>query len=543
MNEKLSSRREAASVEYEQTKQYQAMQYLNQVGVVKRVNQIGLFHGRDGDGTGGWQVDPDFDNSDNNTGHHNINKRSALNTSDLGTAHEFSVARSQGTTAVAEIYHIISEDPDAAIIDEDNFARLTRSQKANVNKAIAATLIGVTNGAPLSFEERHALDRYKKKDFQNQYGLMFSEEVGQFSQKLGLSSNVTGHVGSTINTIEFLKTGHLQELCNAFMDKKPSIITSAGDGRIHAAPINHEYLANWFRKNHIVGYKRKVQSATLRGQHIDNYMLFDLEKVNTEQEIEKRQRERDQQYSEIDSAIKRHKDKSPNYFANYLSKNLYISPRDIVKLAKLTKGFKEVFESDTGNWEKFKLEEHTETVLRVFDDNYADYLPASVIPLMRMALLVHDLGKPEAARNQDKANQKQYNLFYADKFLKSNNVSIDEPTAKLIKTMIGEGMKWTERWMIRRDRSSGTQFYDFCARTMKEYLGTNRVNQKTIFAFRNMLEILQTCDSAAYTTMAVTRSADGIVYRNYGSFNDTFKPNGKPDSFQRLIGRRARIKD
>ena len=92
-----------------------------------------------------------------------------------------------------------------------------------------------------------------------------------------------------------------------------------------------------------------------------------------------------------------------------LGSNLYIKPREIIELAKQTQGFRDVFESDAGNWEGFKLSEHTETVLRLFDDNYADIMPASTLPIIRLALLVHDIGKPEAIKMGDKANQKQYN--------------------------------------------------------------------------------------------------------------------------------------
>ena len=535
MSEKLSNRREAASAEYEQTERYRATQYLVRIGILKKVNQLNLFHGREGDGSTGWRVDPSFNNADNNTGHYNINKRPALNTSDFGTAHEFSVARSGNAPSRAEIHHIVSEDPDATIVDSDAISMLNHDQRINANRATSSTLIGVTDGAPLDFENRHALDRYSKKDFQNEYGLMFDEEIGQFSRRLDINDDAfVRRIGSAINTHELLRNGYLRDLCDAFMDNNPTITISTSGRELHSVPINHEYLANWFRKNHIVGYKKKVRSATLRGQIVDNYMLFDLEKVNTESEIKKQQREREQQYSEIDSVIRKHSGENSNYLLGYLSKNLYISPRDIVKLAKLNPVFKEVLESDAGNWEGFKLEEHTETVLRVFDDNFADYLPSSVIPLMRLALLVHDLGKPEATRHHDKANQKQYNLHYADAFLKANKV--DKQTTRLIETMVGDGMKWTERWMIKRDRSSGTQFYDFCARTMKDYLGKNRVSSKTVFAFRCMLEVLQTCDSAAYTTMAVTRAKNGVVYKNYGAFNDAF------DSNHGLTGHRARIK-
>ena len=67
MSEKLSYRRETAAAQFEQTDKYRAMQYLGQVGVIKKVNQLNLFHGRAGDGNDSWKVDPRFNNAGNNT--------------------------------------------------------------------------------------------------------------------------------------------------------------------------------------------------------------------------------------------------------------------------------------------------------------------------------------------------------------------------------------------------------------------------------------------------------------------------------------------
>ena len=537
MSEKLSTRREVAAAEFERTEQQQAMRYLNRIGVTKKLSELNLFHGRAGDGSGNWQVDPSYDNAGNNTGHHNINKRTALNTSSYGVANQFSIARSRKTASVAEIHHISSEDPDAAIIDSDAFAGLDQAQTMNANSAVAITMPGITEGSPLAFEDRYAIDSIIPSNFRNRYGFMFSEDVGRLSQQLGMRAPLTHQIGSTINTRALLCHGELNTLCDAFMDNEPTVPYTDSNGNHHSIPINHEYLASWFKANHIVGYKRKVISATLGGQVIDNYLLFDLDKVNTDAEIERRTRERNQRLGQI--ALMSSHNTSRNRrgnLAHFLSENPYIKPEEIVQMAKETPGYKEVFESDAGNREGYTLEEHTETALRLFDRDYADKLPASLLPTMRMALLVHDLGKPEASRRHDKANQKQYNSAFADHFLRQNQV--DEPTIKLIETMIGEGMNWTERWMIRKDRSMGIQYYRFCENTMKQYLGVDQVNQKTVFGFKSMLEILQECDSAAYTDMAVTRSTknNGIVYRNLNAFNNSFESNHGID------GRRARLK-
>lgn len=535
MSEKLSYRRETAAAQFEQTDKYRAMQYLGQVGVIKKVNQLNLFHGRAGDGNDSWKVDPRFNNAGNNTGNNNINKRPALNTSDYNTASQYSIARSSRHSSFAEVHHIMSDDPDAVIIDSDSFSRLSYEQKENINNAITLTLPSITDGAPLDFKDRHALDHLRPRDFTNDYGLMFDNDIKDLSMRLMLKSSTVKQVGAAINTNRLLRNGHLKQLCDAFMDNKSAVTVDAGHQGKYSAPISQEYLANWFRENHIVGYKAKVSSATLNWQTVDNYLLFDLEKVNTDKELERKAKERNRRFGKIAVTASRNKLKNEQgSLVEYLSDNPYIKPEEILQLAKLTPGYKEIFESDAGNWEKYTLEEHTETVLRLFDKNYADALPASVLPTMRLALLVHDIGKPEAVKKHNKSNQEKYNVAFAEHFLRQNNV--DEPTIELITTMVGKGMEWTRRWMLKREQGTGQQFYAFCQETMKRYLGTEQVDPKTVIGFRNMLEVLQTCDSAAYTTMAVTRTNGAIYYRNHPSFNDSF------ESFQGLTGQRARIK-
>ena len=507
MSEKLLNRREVSTAEYEQTKQQQAMHYLSQLGVAKKLNQLNLYHGRAGDGYSYWQVDPKYNNAGNNTGNRNINEIPALNTASFEVANQFATARSRDSASTAEIHRITSEDPDAVILDADALSELNREQRINAEVAIARTLLDVTEGSPLAFENRHMLNRIRATGFANKDDLMYRGDVSKLSRQLGLDEAVIEQVGSAINTGLLLSRGELKQLCDAFMDNQSSVTVYTPDGEMRSVPINHEYLANWFRENHIVGYRRGVFSATLNGQYVDNHLLFDLEKINTAEENERRKRERNRRFGRIALAASKNisRGNERGKMTDYLAEHPFIKPEEIIQMAKTTPGYNKVFEQDTGNWERFTLEEHTETALRLFDKNYADILPVSVLPVMRMALLVHDLGKPAAVSNGDKVNQKQYNLQYAEHFLRKNEV--DEPTIKLITTMIGEGMDWTHRWMIKGNRSEGNRYYKFCEEAMKQYLGQKQVDEKTVLGFRNMLEVLQTCDSAAYTTMGITRTS------------------------------------
>lgn len=540
MSEKLPTRREVKADQYEKTSNYQAMRYLTELGVFRKMNQVDLYHGRAGIGRDDWRVEPSLNNSDNNTGNRNINKIPALNTSNYETAQSFSKARVRHRNQVAEVHRIISDDPDAAIIDDDfNWSSLSKSELHSAKAALRSTLPSIATSTPLNFEDRAALENLSPRDFGvNGSPFVYQKDINHVAHKLGLKNSVTSQIAAAINTKNLLShypEQYLSRLSEAFVDNRLTISIDTPDGAHQRLPISREYLANWFRDIHAVGYKMKVRSATLKGRVVDNYLLFDLEKVNTPNEIEAKSAEISRRFGQISlAAFDKNSVAGRSRLTDALTDNLYIKPREVIDLAKQTPGFKRRLEADAGNWERFTLEEHTETVLRLFDENYADLLPASTLPLMRMALLTHDLGKSEAAKNHDKHHQKRYNIAAAQEFLRRNRV--EKSTSDFIIAMIGNGMDYTKYWMLKRDRRAGEAFHAFCKETMQRYLGRADVDQKTILGFRNMLEILQTCDSAAYTTMAVT-STNNVYHRNAGSFDASF------EEFRGLTGHRARLKN
>ena len=84
----------------------------------------------------------------------------------------------------------------------------------------------------------------------------------------------------------------------------------------------------------------------------------------------------------------------------------------------------------------------------MFDETFADVLPAKLLPVMRLALLTHDLGKPEAARQGKKKEQKQFNLIEGKKFL--DELGIEKDSQTLILGIIGEGQELTSEIFVNR---------------------------------------------------------------------------------------------
>ena len=540
--EKYPSRREAMASEIEQGEKYQAMQTLLELGICKKVSDLELYHGRAGDG-GRWQVDPSYDNAGNNTGRHNINKIPALNTGEYKIAKDFSEARVSYDGGSPEIHRIISNDPDAMII-ASRLPNLTEQDKKKVFEAVVALSPSVMSGAPIAInKERHEfqhrnrlIEKISPEYFRNEYGLMFEDEIPGIEKKTGFDKELVTHIGSAINTQNLLARGMLVKLCNTFINSNDTTISvNTKDDGVKTIPFSREYLSNWLRSAHIVGIMSHGDWSATLGTNIDVCRFFDLEKINTEETIKRKVQNRNRFFGKIATTMNEKNKNNSSALLNELKSNLYIKPHEIIEIAKKTPGFKDVFEADAGNWEGFKLGEHTETVLRLFDDNYADILPASIIPIIRLALLVHDIGKPEAVKMRDKFHQKKYNVKYADKFMKLN--SVDDATSELILSLIGEGLDLSsELIMDRGNVYTKWKISNYCEKIAKKYLTKEEVDQDTIIGFRHILEIIQTCDSAAYTTMAITRASNGIRYRNYGSFNSSF------DNYKGFIGKRAKLK-
>jgi hypothetical protein len=500
---------------------YRAIEYLKQVGLFISLDSLDLHHGRATDTAGeDWKIAPSFRNGGNDTGNANVNKIPALSASSREIAEEFATARAWGSKH-PEIHKIVSEDTDAVVLDGTfDITGHSEEEKEQIQEALRKLSISATEGSPLDFAHKDILTTFKAKDFYASDGSFpKTSDLQEISQRLGINEKTVKQVVGALNARITLIYDPVRTIKN-FVDNKET--HSLGkDGEL---PINQEYVANWLRNAHVVGVKRKVWSATI-DKDIEPVFLFDLEKVNTEKEVARRRDVFSKRYGSIaarmaDSLEIRTEAESP--FIDFLSNNLYATPKQLVDEAKKIGAYQETYEADAGNWEKFSLGEHTETVLRVFETNYADRLPANLLPVMRLALLTHDLGKPEAANKGEKHNQHAYNAREADNFMKS--VDVNENLRKLIVGIIGESQKLTTRAFIRGDVGARKELLSFCHDLLTEY-GAENITKEDVQGLANMCLIVQTCDSAAYTDMAITRSEKlGVRYRNSPSFNNSFHP-------------------
>jgi hypothetical protein len=326
----------------------------------------------------------------------------------------------------------------------------------------------------------------------------------------------------------------MRELLREFLQNKSRIIIN---GR--RIPISQEYFVNYMRELGIIGVKRDLNS----GRNVDvsdnskgrigsfsPIFLFDLSDVDTKERNEARQETRFRIFGNIALRMNGllHGKEMPQKdgVIDTLERNLYASPHEIVESAKKSVPWaRYTYEKDAGNWEHYSLQEHTETTLRIFEDNFADKLPAGLLPAARLALLVHDLGKPASAEvHGDTKQQAEYNAFYAARFLKDSGVNTQ--TSKLVMDLIGRGMHAAGGYAKDQDKPSLKDLRAMSKEIARDNFGEAKLSQNADGVF-DLLMSLQTCDSGAYSRMARTRrtteNGQTITFRNHGTLDKSFE--------------------
>jgi hypothetical protein len=427
---------------------------------------------------------------------------------------------SEGTTT--EIHEIATTDADATILDfgfDSN--KLDEASKEKYQDALRKLILPVTEGSPVKFDDRNKTVQVATaiRKLGQQY--ITSEQIADLAAEAQVSESVALQMASAFNSrwIASFNPGSLiHKLFKTAEDITTETIKDRGENK--ELPLNMEYAQRYLRQAHIVGVRQTVDSTTI-DREIKSISFFDLEKTNSIEQLDARRQETWKQLGGMATALSKIEQTtiSEHPLLQVLT-DAHAKPQTIVEAAMKLPGYKDIFESDTGNWERFTLAEHTETVLRNFDENYADQLPVSFLGPMRMAIVAHDLGKPTA--NQEYRNQKEYNLAFAGDFF--DKIGIDPATKNLYLAIIGDGEELASKINLGRGAEAAQQeLRELAVKTLKEFNGDGEVTEGQIEGFSEMCKILQICDGGAYTSMAVTRRGKGMgIYRNAHTFNTTF---------------------
>ena len=543
----------------------EAREKMESIGLFIPMGKLELYHGRDpNEDKEEWSVRSDFSNSDNNTGNWNVNAIDALNTGDFVTARDFAVERTlhklrersgldpfqfstkreeyrrqiRAGEIPIEIHRIISSDPNAIIISSE----YSKSEQERISQAIIPLLPEILEGSPVDFKYRDTVPLFLEtinEDFNlKNKGYVSQEEIPQILEKLKLriqqsnnpqafiDEDFVKQVAGSINSrflLRFTPVSLIHKFAISKSDTFKAAFSSETGDIIRQLPINRDFIARFLKSNHIVGLKIRVDSATL-GRNISNTILFDLTKVNTVEKIKQKEQTFEKVFGEFSQEMNKSLESSKSHpLVKLLSENYYASPEEIIEEAKKVTGFENHFDKDAGNWEKFTLGEHTETVLRMFDETYADVLPAKLLPIMRLIILTHDLGKPEAAQEGKKNEQKGFNLKEGSRFL--NELGIENNLKELILGIIGQGQEITSDVFVKKNKKSNElrQYSRELLDKIKKVGSGSLEGEEMAIYFMSFM--LQNSDSAAYTDYAVTKRRGGLWFRNYPSFNESLKTN------------------
>ncbi|MBR6133887.1 hypothetical protein IKQ38_00175 [Candidatus Saccharibacteria bacterium] len=530
--------RREANRDFERSEGYRAVQRLKAAGLLKDFNSDEMYHGRTAKaGEGDWHVDRHYDNAGNATGHANINKVAALNVAEIGVAKDYARLRSTHEGGKGELYRIQSSDPDAVVIDRHfsfktgpDGKKRTSAEQAKIREDLIKTMPDLADAVPLDFGQRKALDKtppsafYKiagKKPWAEQY--FTADDVTKICEQTGLASSTVRKMCEALNTRQMIVQDPGFAARNFLIARK----ACKPNEKYPGALLSQEYFASWSQSTHTIGVSRRVKSPHIRRSFRASF-LFELGKVDSAENLEAQRESRWRRTGRVALRMERlmGREKSDTPYFQRILRNPNTDSRKLVEEAKKVGNYKRIFESDSGVKEKYTLQEHTETVLRNFDENYADKVPAKLVPLMHLALLVHDIGKPEAARNGEKSNQKVYNDKEARRFMKQ--IGIGPHTSELVRGMIGHAQELTTKGFIKGDAKARAELDKYC-RQMLVNLGIQNPTKDDIGGMRDLCLMIQACDSAAYTTMARTRDVKtNITYRNLGSFNKSFmEPTGQ----------------
>lgn len=430
-----------------------------------------------------------------------------------------------------QTHKIVSADPDAMIINLGfHAADLEPADEERLEAALQKLALPITEGSPVEFYDQPYVVPFVEVAKSYKPGFLSVDDIKQISQKAGVPEQMARQLGGAFNARQMMifKPAYM---AHKILVQKHDIITDDQivRGEVSEVVLNLDYVKKFLQQLHVVGAQLSVSSATL-GQNIDVVSMFDLKNVDTARSIQVKKEAAAQKLGSISVLINREsglKTAQSQEVMKLLEGDAYAKPEKLVEAAKQIEGYKEIFESDAGNHEGFTLEEHTETVLRNFDENYADSLPVELLAPLRLALLAHDLGKPAAVANREKRKQMQYNQRQASEFFGALGVS--QKTASFLLSIIGKGAELAHKIEISGvGEIAEKELAALAKNSLRAFVDDDEaITQKHIEGYINICKILLTCDGGAYTSMAVTRKKGQFLHRNAPSFNGTFvKPVG-----------------
>lgn len=513
----------------------QSISRLKQLGVIKCFDSMAhLYHGNYVEDKEGFYFDPSFESA---VGTYRLNGGAGFYAAEdkkyidklmnrrIDEAMKINIPTKKGNYTVHEI---IASNPNALVFTpEVGILGMTTVQTSEMQGAFKqfASTFDFTEVCPLSFDEyqqestrQGIMDAAQLwlagDDADISYLEDFDEHVDYFISEFGMDEETAIKYVAKFTVFGSFLKGDLNSVARALVYDKHWYYIKTDDPEREEKAFQYcvECAKEIMNATNIVGavdvfYNKPNQS---------NYFFWSLDKVNTKSFIEKQKQKNRESYGSIAEQLE---NSVTDEDANLIL--LESSPQEVVEfLTQKVPELKTFYDMKDGNWEGFSIGQHTESVLRVFDDSFADEMSPEIVPFMKVVIAMHDVGKGKsrAEYERNSPEQKQAEKKYtADMINKMGTaLGINPETCEFMRFIIQDSQRYTTDYYVRHDITALDKMNESCAVAYKNAFG-REPSHADLVGIKSLATALQTCDSGAYSLKGISRDQETGIYHFNGN--------------------------
>ena len=520
-----------------------AIKTLIRYGVLKRVRDMNLQHARSNTGEE-FIIDPNYKPKKRTINAYEKPMIYAFSDEEE-RAKEYASLRAGQRGGTPEVIDILSYKEDAYIFDTSVYKKLHVGGKICCKKAFETLLNqNQTHFMKVDYKDKQKyldclalIDDFVKtiKDEnkflkQNLYDEKLIEKFIEYANEKMIDEEIVNYAVTIMNSRNQLYAINHQMFDQIIrvhfndgtgLARKGSIYIADDSGKVTYFPLG-EYgvIDAFYQDNDIIGCKIPIRSDS--AGDVEAVTLFDFSNFNTRAQVEKTISALEAYYSPIAECFSDFGDEKTQ---SILSKN----PKDIMKyVCEKNPTLKKVYESSAHVWEGYSIGEHTLTTMQLFNDSYdlASDINPTLKSIINIVLLTHDLGK----YNKPYRTVRETTITHMKQLCETLNLT--QRDFELVKCIALDSQKHTTDYYVKGKEDALKNLREYCSSILSSYLGRQATEQE-IKGLCGICRMVQTCDSAAYTTFARSSKADeDLEFVNNYSFDDNFVVEGKRVKFK-----------
>lgn len=201
---------------------------------------------------------------------------------------------------------------------------------------------------------------------------------------------------------------------------------------------------------------------------------------------------------------------------NSLLSERHVNGNEIIDFLSRDPRYKVLFESPAGVWEGYSIKEHTLMVYAVFAKQFPAFHRAfqfranpnvRLLQTLKLAIALHDIGKPYAIRAKDKTRQHEFTIPMVEKAFAHFGFSHAE--IRLAKALIGNDILGG---VVRGRVGPGE--------AKRQLTEQAKLAGMSLVEYAPLQFLFYTIDAASYPSLRrrVFTSRDGLLFPNQGQF-------------------------